>query len=174
MGNDKKYKKQDEEVKKLLLKGVDGDKRAVKKAYEMLVLLREAEPNNALYQAYYGSCMALLARDAVKTLDKADKAQEALDSLDRAVALDPNDTQIRLLRGTVCLRLPENYFHCSKTAIEDFTFVLERYKEDKDAFSKSQAAEIVRNLSTAYQNAGKPTEAQAALQLLPQLNPKKK
>lgn len=169
MSNDSKLKKEFKEVKKLHNKGVDGDKKAVKHANEGLSKLRKAEPDNALIEAYYGSSMALLARDAVKPLDKADKAQEGLDALNRAVDLDPNQKEIRLLRANVCLRLPESFFHCSETAIEDFSFLLDRYKEDSDYLTPKQAREILQNLGTAYENAGKPDEANAVLQQLAQM-----
>ncbi|CAG7650264.1 hypothetical protein PAESOLCIP111_06043 [Paenibacillus solanacearum] len=173
MANDKQ-KKPLEEVKKLHAKGVDGDKKAAKNANEKLAKLREAEPSDALIEAYYGSSLALLARDAAKPLEKADKAQEGLDALNRAVKLDPGHKEIRLLRANVCVRLPESYFQCSRTAIEDFTFLLDRYKENSSYLSHKQVSEILRQLSTAYQNAGNPAEASAVLQRLAQHKSAKK
>lgn len=165
---DGKYKEQFKEAKKLHSKGVDGDKKAVKSANEKLLKLREIEPDNALIEAYYGSSLALLARDAVKPLEKADKAQEGLDALNRAVTLDPNQKEVRLLRANVCLRLPESFFHCSKSAIEDFSFLLDRYQENASYLSPKQVSEILRNLKKAYQNAGKSDEGNAILQRLSQ------
>jgi lipopolysaccharide biosynthesis regulator YciM len=173
MANDSKHKKQLEKAKKLLYKGVDGDKKAVKSANQELLKLRESETDNALIEAYYGSSLALLARDAVKPLEKADKAQEGLDALNRAVTLDPNQKEIRLLRANVCLRLPESFFHCSSTAIEDFSFLLNRYQENPSYLTQKQVGEILRNLSTACQNAGKPDEANTFLQRLTQNEIKK-
>jgi lipopolysaccharide biosynthesis regulator YciM len=168
MENGSKHKEQFKEAKMLHNKGVDGDKKAVKIANEELLKLRETEPDNALIEAYYGSSLALLARDAVKPLEKADKAQEGLDALNRAVTLDPNQKEIRLLRANVCLRLPESFFQCSKTAIEDFSFLLDRNQESSSYLTQTQVSEILRNLSTAYQNAGKPDEANMVLQRLAQ------
>jgi lipopolysaccharide biosynthesis regulator YciM len=162
-----------EEAKKLIKKGIDGDKRAVKEAYEKFKKLRADEPGNALVEAYYGSCLTLLARDAVQPLDKAEKAQTGLDALDRAVSMDPNQKRIRLLRANVCVRLPEVYFQSSNTAIKDFTYLLERYQEDSDYLSKKQVVEILRNLVKAYQNAGKPAEAAAVLKRLAKFERKK-
>lgn len=175
MANDSnKYMKQFKEAKKLHNKGVDGDKKAVKSANEELLKLREAEPDNALIEAYYGSSLALLARDAAKPLKQADNAQEGLDALNRAVTLDPNQKEIRLLRANVCLRLPESFFHCSQTAIEDFSFLLDRYQESSSYLTQKQVNEILRNLSKAYQNAGKPDKANAVLQRLAQNESKEK
>jgi tetratricopeptide (TPR) repeat protein len=166
--------KQFEEAKTLHNHGVGGDKKAVIKANEMLLKLREAEPENALIEAYYGSTLVLLARDAVKILERADKAQEGLDALNRAVSLDPNHKEIRWLRGNICLRLPESFFHCSETAIEDFTFLLDRYKENSSYLTQTQVREVLRNLSAAYQNAGKPDQANAVLKRLAQFERKKR
>jgi hypothetical protein len=174
MANESVHMKQFKEAKTLHNNGVDGDKKAVIKANEMLLNLREADPENALIEAYYGSTLVLLGRDAVKILERADKAQEGLDVLNRAVSLDSNHQEIRLLRGNICLRLPESFFHCSETAIEDFTFLLNRYKEDSNSLTPKQVREVLQNLSTAYQKAGKPDKANIILQSLNQLELKKK
>jgi hypothetical protein len=166
--------KEFEEGKKILLKGVDGDKKAVKNAYEIFLKLRNTEPDNALIEAYYGSTLALLGRDAVQPLEKADKAQEGLDSLNQAISMDPNQKEIRLLRANVCLRLPESFFHCSQTAIEDFSFLLDRYKEDPSYLTNKQVRGIMEDLSTAYQNVGKLSEANEVSQRLTKLKSKKK
>ncbi|WP_191559277.1 tetratricopeptide repeat protein [Metabacillus idriensis] len=174
MADQSVHMKQFEEAKTLHYNGVDGDKKAVIKANGMLLKLREAEPENALIEAYYGSTLVLLGRDAVKILERADKAQEGLDALNRAVSLDSNHKEIRLLRGNICLRLPESFFHCSETAIEDFTFLLDHYKENSNYLTPKQVREVLRNLSAAYQNAGKPDKANSVLQRLDQLERKKK
>jgi hypothetical protein len=153
---------------------VDGNKKAVIKANEMLLKLREAEPENALIEAYYGSTLVLLGRNAVNILERADKAQEGLDALNRAVSLDSNHQEIRLLRGNICLRLPESFFHCSETAIEDFTFLLDHYKESSNSLTPNQVRDVLRNLSAAYQNAGKTDKASSVLQRRDQLELKKK
>ncbi|RKN85315.1 tetratricopeptide repeat protein [Paenibacillus ginsengarvi] len=174
MAVDSAHWKQFEEAKTLHNKGVDGDKKAVIQANELLVKLREAEPNNALIEAYYGSTLVLLGRDAVKIMEKADRAQEGLDVLNEAITLDSNHKEIRLLRGNICLRLPESFFQCSETAIEDFTFLLNRNKENPGYLTPNQVPDILRNLSSAYQNAGKPDEAKAVLQHFAPLVRKKK
>jgi hypothetical protein len=168
MANESKHKKQFEEAKKLHYRGVDGDKKAVKSANQEFSKLRITEPDNALIEAYYGSSLALLARDAVKPMEKADKAQDGLDALNRAVTMDPNQKEIRLLRANVCLRLPESFFHCTQTAIEDFSFLLDRYQKNSSYLTQKQFSEILRNLRSAFENAGKPDEANAVMQRLVQ------
>lgn len=159
-------KTQFEEARKLHQKGVDGDPKAVKEAYEKLGKLRAAEPGNAMVEAFYGSTLTLLARDAAQLLDKAEKAQNGLDALDRAVSMDPGQKRIRLLRANVCMKLPEAYFQCMKTAIEDYTFLLDRYAKDPQYLSKKQVVDILQNLTHAYLNAGQPAQAEATRQRL--------
>ncbi|WP_148434777.1 hypothetical protein [Gracilibacillus massiliensis] len=142
-----------DEGKRIMMKGVNGDKKAVKEAHDIFLGLRKAEANNALIEAYYGSTLTLLARDAVEPIEKADNAQEGLDSLNRAVSINPKNKEIRLLRAKVCLRLPESYFHCSQTAIEDLTYLLNRYKKDSTYLTTDQVQEITKDLHTAQQNA---------------------
>src|SRR5690606_29061165 len=120
-----------DEGRKLLKKAVDGDKKAAKRAHELFGKLREKQPGTPMIEAYYGSTLALLARDAGKPLEKAEKAQDALDILHAAVEMDPHEKEIRLLRANVCLKLPESFFHCAKTAIEDFAYLLQRHEQDK-------------------------------------------
>ncbi|RKN85312.1 hypothetical protein [Paenibacillus ginsengarvi] len=173
MAKDTASTKRFKEAKKLHQKGVDGDKRAVKAAYEKFAKLRAEEPGNALFEAYYGSTLTLLARDAAKPLEKAEIAQNGLDSLDKAISMDPNHKRIRLLRANVCVKLPESYFQSSKSAIEDFNFLLDRYKDDTEFMSKNQVTAILRNLASAYEHAGKPDEAKSVLQRLAKLERKK-
>ncbi|MBM7572335.1 tetratricopeptide repeat protein [Aquibacillus albus] len=174
MADQSAHMEQFEEAKTLHNKGVDGDKKAVVKANEMLLKLRETHPDNALIEAYYGSTLVLLGRDAVKILERVDKAEEGLDVLNRAVSLDSNNKEIRMLRGNICVRLPESFFQCSETAIEDFTFLLNHYKKNSNYLTSNQVREVLRNLSQAYQNAGKPDKANSVLQRLKQLELKQK
>lgn len=153
-----------EEAKSLHHKGVEGDKHAVIQANEMLSKLREAAPDHALIEAYYGSTLVLLGRDAVKILDKVDRVEEGLEALDRAVSLDSEHKEIRWLRGNICLRLPESFFQCSTTAIEDFTFLLERSRHDPGYLTDTQVREVRQYLGMAYRNAGRAGQAEAFLQ----------
>ncbi|MBM7572337.1 hypothetical protein [Aquibacillus albus] len=164
--------KQFEEGRRLLMLGVDGDKKAVKKAYEIFLKLRDTEPDNALVEANYGSTLALLGRDAVQPLEKADHAQEGLDALNQAISMEPNHKEIRLLRANVCLRLPDSFFHCSQTAIEDFSFLLDRYKEDPNYLTNDQLIEMMENLSAASHDMEKPSKANKVLQRLTKLTSK--
>lgn len=174
MSSDSNPDKQFKIAKKLLQDGVEGDKKAAQRANEQLVKLRDTQPHNALIEAYYGSSLALLSRDAVKLVEKEEKALESLEALNQAVTWDPNEKEIRFLRGSVCLHLPESYFYSSKIAIEDFTFLLDRYQQDSKYLTKNQVREVLRKLSKAYQNSGNHNKANEILQRLASMNPKQK
>ncbi|RLL40614.1 hypothetical protein D8M04_18895 [Oceanobacillus piezotolerans] len=146
------HMKEYEKGKRFLKKGTDGDKDAVHSAYEIFLKLRKAYPDHALIEAYYGSTLALLSRDADETLEKADKAQTALDALNHAISMDSNHKDIRKLRAKVCMRLPDSYFRASQTAIEDLSFLLDRYKDDPSYLTNKEVTEIKKDLRTAYKN----------------------
>ncbi|WP_227793242.1 hypothetical protein [Paenibacillus guangzhouensis] len=166
MSNESNPDKQFKEAIKLHQDGVEGDKQAARRANEELLKLRESQPHNALIEAYYGSTLALLSRDSVKLVEKEEKALESLEALNQAVTLDPNEKEVRFLRGSVCLHLPESFFYSSKTAIEDFMFLLDRYQQDSNYLTQKQVREVLQKLSKAYQNIGNQDKANEVLQRL--------
>ncbi|MDF2837395.1 MAG: hypothetical protein K0Q63_3035 [Paenibacillus sp.] len=159
MANGSQLDKLLKEAKKQLEDGIDGDKKAVRGANMKLLRLRETNPGNALVLAYYGSSLALLARDAVKLSEKEEKANEGLEALNRAVQLSPNHKEIRMLRASVCLRLPDDYFGSLAIAIEDFTYLLDRHAEHAGYLAPKQLKEVASHLATAYREAGMSAKA---------------
>jgi len=99
---------------------VGGDKQATKRAYEMLVKIRKMSSGNNTVEAYLGSATILQGRDERNPEEKLKKVNEGLKILDRAVSRDANNIDIRILRGYVCLNLPEDIFHRKSTAAGDF------------------------------------------------------
>ncbi|UOQ83662.1 hypothetical protein [Gracilibacillus salinarum] len=158
-----------EEGRSYLLKSVDGDKKAVKRAHEIFSSLRGEAAGNALIEAYYGSTLALLGRDATKPIEKADFAQEGLDSLNKAISMDPNHKEIRLLRANVCLHLPDSFFQCSPIAIEDYSYLLQQYKKNPNYLSKQQLKEMHQELRNAFAQIEQSDQAKHVLQQLKEL-----
>ncbi|WP_231587061.1 hypothetical protein [Paenibacillus sp. E194] len=108
MSSDSTPEKQFKIAKKLLQDGVEGDKQAAKRAHEKLLRLRETQPHHALIEAYYGSSLALLSRDAVKLVEKEEKALESLEILNQAVEMDPNEKKFASyaeVSACICRRL---------------------------------------------------------------------
>ncbi|WP_139489877.1 hypothetical protein [Brevibacillus dissolubilis] len=155
-----------EEVKQWHQKGIEGDKEAVKQASSLMAKIRLKVFNNTLVDAYHGSIQALQARDLISPMDRLDKANKGLKALDRAVAKEPDNQEIRFLRGNVAFNLPEMYFHRNKTAVEDFEFLIALYEKDSKAFAKETYWKLLYKLGAAYKNLEKETEAKAAWQKL--------
>ncbi|RIX53939.1 hypothetical protein D3P08_06695 [Paenibacillus nanensis] len=166
MAGDSPYENQLREAKRLHSEGIEGNKRAVVAAYEKLAELRKSYPNHALIEAYYGSSLALMARDASSLLVKEEKAREGLDALNRAVELNPNDKEIRLLRGNVSLRLPDTFFQTARTAVEDFSFLLARQQADPRYLTPKQTKDVINHLITAYETIGRQDKVKEMKKLL--------
>lgn len=148
------------EVKELHQQGVSGNKEAVEKAYRILKKICDLNIQNNLVEAYYGSILALLGRDAVDPLERLEKVRLGLKFLDNAAANEPDNIEIRILRGYVCIRLPEIFFHRTTTAVEDFTYIISRYENDPGIVTKEFYYRLLRDLASAYKTLGDDEEAQ--------------
>lgn len=114
--NNHQLKERLNQAKQLHNQGVDGDKEAVKEAFEMLKELHQQAPNNNLIKAYYGSTITLLGRDAKNNKERIKIANQGLNILDNAVHKEPDHIEIRLLRAYVSYRIPEKYFKRTESA----------------------------------------------------------
>ncbi len=139
--------------------GVDGDKEAVKKAYKMFKKICADNPQDCLAEAYLGSATALLGRDEIDPNQRFKLALDGLKILDRAVSKEPDNIEIRILRGFVCHRLPEMYFHRLATAIEDFNCVVSRYERNGKTFSHDFYCKILFELGLDYKELDRHEEA---------------
>ncbi|WP_078431241.1 hypothetical protein [Metabacillus halosaccharovorans] len=148
------WKKEFQEAIQLHQQAIDGDKQAAKKAYEILKKVKLKTANHALIEAYYGSSSALIARDHPDLIEKMNLAKRGLKVLDQAVKTEPSNSEIRVLRGNVAFRLPETYFKKTKTAIEDFQFLIKEYEDKRNNISKEQYSELLLNLGIAYKTLG--------------------
>ncbi|MCG8402524.1 MAG: tetratricopeptide repeat protein [Firmicutes bacterium] len=141
--------------------GVDGDKEAVTRAYELFEQMHQANPDDQVVKAYYGSATTLLGRDAIDPTERFKYALKGNKILDNAVAGHPENIEIRTLRGYVSYRLPEMYFHRTATAIEDFKYLVERYEQDNSAFSRDFYWQLLFDMGVAYKNIGQQEQAEA-------------
>lgn len=153
------HMKQFEEGKMLIKKGGDGDKNAVNKANEIFSKLRKAAPDNALIEAYYGTTMLLIARDKISPLSKLKETIAGMKILDEAVSADPENSRIRLLRGRAAYRLPEKYFQRTQTAIEDYTFLIDREMQKEDFLNTEKYLQVNYELGEAYSRIGRNQDA---------------
>ncbi len=139
--------------------GVNGNKSAVQKAFDMFKSLYEKEPNDTEIAAYYGSATALMGRDETNLTKRMKYALSGLKLLDSVVEKSPNLPLSRFLRGNVCYRLPEMYFHRTDTAIEDFKFLVNLYEQDNRILTKSEYETVLKNLIKACETLNRAEEA---------------
>lgn len=156
-------------ITELHQQGVQGDRNAVNQAYTLLQSVRDLYLRNELVEAYYGSTLALQGRDALEPMERLEKVRSGLTFLDEAVGNDPDQVQIRALRGYVCYRLPEIFFHKTATAVEDFAYLAARYEKEPEVISRDFYRQILADLATAHQNLGHSDAARAIREKLAQL-----
>lgn len=79
------------------------------------------DPTNSLPVAWMGILTMVQAKSA-SLFDKKDIAKSGLALLDKAVSMDPNQPKVRLLRGSVSVKLPDS-FERHGQALEDLLLV---------------------------------------------------
>lgn len=146
--------------------GIDGDKEAAKKAHKMFKEICSQEPDNYLAEAYFGSATTLLGRDEIDPNKRFTLVLRGLKMMDRVVSKLPENIEIRMLRGSVCLNLPEFFFHRQSTAVEDFSYVASRYESDKKNFSQELFWKVLFNLGLAYKKLERTKESESTWQKL--------
>ena len=75
------------EARAVFLRGVDGDKRAVRDALQRFRSLRQDHPQEPVFMAYLGACMTLQGRDAANNIEKGRLTDEGLGEIDRALKM---------------------------------------------------------------------------------------
>jgi tetratricopeptide (TPR) repeat protein len=149
--------------------GVAGSKEAVQRAQALFKSLHEQYPDNAAVKAYYGSTLALMARDANRPSDRLGLAKQGLALLDEAVAAEPEERSLRMLRGKIAHRLPEQFFHRADTAIEDYAMLIGHELENPGSLEQTTYAQLVYELGEAYYRTNRLKEAKLCWSMLPKL-----
>ncbi len=73
------------EARAIFLRGVDGDKHAVRDALQRFRSLSYSHPQEPVFMAYLGACMTLQGRDAANNIEKGRLTDEGLGEIDRAL-----------------------------------------------------------------------------------------
>jgi glyoxylase-like metal-dependent hydrolase (beta-lactamase superfamily II) len=131
---------------------------AARRDAEGLVYFSEqaaSEPRRGLFLALEGVFQARQA-DTVSLFRRVAWVNDAVDKLDRAVALDPGVP--RYLRGIVLAGLPKR-FGKAPAAVEDLTWML----ENKERFPVGLRRGAYYGLAQAYTTLGREAEAREAL-----------
>jgi hypothetical protein len=106
----------------LFYRAVAGDHDALGQSQELLHGLGGAESPDAEVVAYTGAADLLAASGAFFPWDKASLAHRGLALQDRAVAMAPQDLEVRFLRGVTNYQLPV-FLGRHQLAIEDLAAV---------------------------------------------------
>lgn len=150
--------------------GVAGSKEAVQRAQVQFKSLHEQYPDSAAVKAYYGSTLALMARDSLRPSERLNMAKQALALLDEAVAAEPEERSHRMLRGKLAYRLPEPFFHRTDTAIEDYAMLIDLELSNPGSLDSKTYAQLVFELGEAYYRTQRPKEAKLCWSILPKLS----
>jgi hypothetical protein len=106
-------------------KAWDGDKKETKALTADIERWMKDEPNNYLLMAYLGSVYALDSRDSWIGPGKLDYLKKGEKDLDAAIAGDPSNPAIRLLRAMNYYELPA-IFGKHRAAHDDFSYLLQQ------------------------------------------------
>jgi hypothetical protein len=147
-------------------KAIDGDKEAVQEAYFLLENIRKSYPVTNRVDAYYGCILTLQGRDALDPIERLGKVRQGLKFLDDAVQNEPDNVEIRILRGYVCYHLPEVFFHRTAMAVEDFEYLVTRFENEPDIFSNEFFRQVLLDLISAYKTLGRDQKIQAVQEKL--------
>jgi len=105
-------------------KAWDGDKKETKALTADIERWMKDEPNNYLLMAYLGSVYALDSRDSWIGPGKLDYLKKGEKELDAAIAGDPSNPAIRLLRAMNYYELPA-IFGKHRAAHDDFNYLVQ-------------------------------------------------
>jgi len=153
--------------------GVQGDKKAVKKAEDLFKRLLELEPENAEAHSWYGSVLTLKGRDAWLPISKMRYVNSGIKEMDKAVQLAPDNITVRMIRANNSLALPE-LFHRTEVAITDFEYLLSLARKRPEEFNKTLLGEIYLKLGNAYRKKGDIIEARENWQKAIKISPDSK
>ena len=139
---------------------VAGNKKAERIADALLKGLHIERPHDPVAQGYYGSIMALAARDSGNPSVMFSKVIKGHNLIKEAIMRDQKNPRLRILRAYLAYNLPEAFFHLGKTAAEDFRFVTHAYQKDTSIISKELYCKILFDLGTLYRRLGDNQKAQ--------------
>lgn len=139
------------EAKRLHGLGVAGNQTAAQKGFELWQQAHAADPGDPVAEGYYGSSLALSGRDATEINTMFGNAIKGLKHLNAALGRDPDNWELRLLRGYLSYSLPEVFFHGTGQAIQDFQYLTAAYEHNQALFAKELYDQIAADLKKARQ-----------------------
>jgi signal transduction histidine kinase len=152
---------------------MEQDVAAIAEAEKLFDQLLADEPQNAKALAYRGAVLGIKLGYGLTPYDQMYAVmRESSANLDRAVALAPDDTEIRGIRGYVSYFTP-SYLSRDQFAVEDFSHIIRLLERQQN--TERRRAEFHLTLGDAYRKAGDDENARAswlrAIELSPGASP---
>jgi tetratricopeptide (TPR) repeat protein len=136
--------------------GTEGDKEAVKMGEKYLENAVSLDSENAIAIAYYGSILTMKARDSKAPWNRIKHGRKGLSFIDRAVELEPNNLDVRIIRAMNSLLTP-SFLGRLKYSFEDFEYVINN--DHFKSWIADSKAYVYYNLGNAYKKDDKLVEA---------------
>lgn len=95
---------------------------ALKRAERLLTEILETKPDHVAALVYYGSLLTLKGRDALLPWNKLKYVERGCDKMDKAVQIDPQNINTRIVRAMNNINLPD-FFNRLPYCLEDFDFI---------------------------------------------------
>jgi signal transduction histidine kinase len=145
------------------------DAGAIAEAEELFDQILAAEPENATALVYRGSLLGLkLGFHLLPPNQSAATLRQSNADLDRAVALAPDDLEVRTVRGYTSLYTP-SFVGRDRIAVEDFSHIIQLLERQTGA--ELQRAEFHLALGDAYHKAGEDDKARQSWRRVMELSP---
>ena len=129
--------------------GVEGDKKAVKEAFNYLERSCQLDPKDPLTLGYLGSTETLKARDTWNPINKIGFVKQGVKKIDKAIEMAPDEISLRFLRANNSLALP-SFLHRDKFAKKDFEYLLRLSKKHPEKFDKDALSGTYLGLGMVY------------------------
>lgn len=151
---------------------IAGDSDAGERAEVLLLELTEAQPDDPVVTAYYGSARLMKAARTWVVWKKGELAKEGITLMNEAVEAAPKNPEIRFLRGASTYHLP-GWFGLTQQAEGDFAILVETAEDDAEAgrLDPELAAAAFFHQALILEDAGKDQEAIEAWKMAAELAP---
>jgi len=151
------------------LMAMEYDTAAIAEAEKLLDRILADEPANATALAYRGALLGLKMGFNLTPQDQMyAAARQSNANLDRAVALAPDDIEIRNIRGYTSLYTP-SFAGRDQFAVEDFAHIIRLLERQPN--TERRRAELHLTLGDAYRKAGDNEKADGSLRRAIELSP---
>ena len=127
---------------------------AVSTAVKYLEQARAFLPGDAEVLAYFGSARTMVARDSWNPITKLSAVRDGAKLIDTAVARDPDNVTVRLVRVNNSLKLPRffNRAHYAKTDLQHLLKLSAPDGQHAQMFSPAMVAELHFKLGEIYRD----------------------